>query len=213
MKHKLFLFAVVMMAMAAPVHAQNYDYSEVVSTGQTLFFTLHEETTMTVRKIHDSISHNQFGMSTAHYHYDTTYRTDYYAYIVRPYMTGGYGSLPKPTGNLVIPNSITVGGNSYNVKRIEAEAFLNCDSLTSVSIPSSIDNIYYRAFKGCTGLTSVNIDGANIGNEAFADCSSLTSLTMSNGVTSIGNSAFANCLGLTELTIPNSVTSIGSHAF
>lgn len=126
-------------------------------------------------------------------------------------MTGGYGSLPKPTGNLVIPNSITVGGNSYTVKRIEDEAFLNCDSLTSVSIPSSIDNIYYRAFKGCTGLTSVNIDGANIGNEAFADCSSLTSLTMSNGVTSIGNSAFANCLGLTELTIPNSVTSIGEY--
>ena len=212
MKKALLFLAIVMMAMAVPVHAQNYDYSEVVSTGQTLYFTLHEETTMTVHKIRDSASHNQIGMPTVHYHYDTTYRTDYYAYVVRPYMIGGYGSLPKPTGNLVIPSSITVGGNSYTVKEIEDEAFLNCDSLTSVSIPSSINNIYYRAFKGCTGLTSVNIR-ANIGDEAFADCSSLTSLTMSNGVTSIGSSAFSNCSSITSLTIPNSVTSIGSSAF
>ena len=53
----------------------------------------------------------------------------------------------------------------------------------------------------------------SIGKEAFFDCSSLTSVTIGNGVTSIGESAFGKCVTLTTITIPNSVTSIGVSAF
>ena len=53
----------------------------------------------------------------------------------------------------------------------------------------------------------------SIGNDAFADCSFLTSITIPNSVTSIGWAAFRNCSSLTSITIPNSVTSIGSDAF
>jgi hypothetical protein len=53
----------------------------------------------------------------------------------------------------------------------------------------------------------------SIGDEAFDDCSGLTSLTIPYSVTSIGNNAFYDCSGLTSLTIPNSVTSIGYQAF
>jgi hypothetical protein len=52
-----------------------------------------------------------------------------------------------------------------------------------------------------------------IGTSAFINSSELTSVTISNGVTSIGNYAFRNCRGLTSVTIPNSVRSIGSEAF
>ena len=47
----------------------------------------------------------------------------------------------------------------------------------------------------------------------YSGCSSLTSITIPNSVTSIGDYAFCNCSGLTSITIPNSVTAIGWGAF
>lgn len=48
---------------------------------------------------------------------------------------------------------------------------------------------------------------------AFANKTTLTSVTIPSSVTSIGTYVFANCTGLTSVTIPNSVTSIGVNAF
>jgi hypothetical protein len=48
---------------------------------------------------------------------------------------------------------------------------------------------------------------------AFSDCTSLTSVTITDGVTFIGDSAFQYCTGLTSVTIPASVTDISNRAF
>ena len=71
------------------------------------------------------------------------------------------------------------------------------------------------AFSDCSSLTSITIPNSvtSIGDGAFYKCSGLTSVTIPNSVTSIGNSAFYGCSGLTSVTIPNSVTSIGDGAF
>ena len=52
-----------------------------------------------------------------------------------------------------------------------------------------------------------------IGEQAFADCTALTSATISDSVTSIGDYAFYSCNNLTSITIPDSVTSIEDKAF
>jgi len=53
----------------------------------------------------------------------------------------------------------------------------------------------------------------SIREQAFYDCTSLTSLIIPSCVTSIGEGTFAYCTRLTSLTIPDSVTSIGYWAF
>ena len=101
------------------------------------------------------------------------------------------------------------------VRGIGADAFYDCKSLTSVTIPNSVTSIGERAFSGCLSLTGVTIPNSvtSIGNSAFSGCSSLTSVTIPNSVTNIESSTFYNCSSLTGVTIPSSVTSIGDWAF
>ena len=82
-------------------------------------------------------------------------------------------------------------------------------------IADGVRGVPDNAFFDCSGLTSITIPDSAfyIGHGAFNGCSGLTSITIGNGVTSIGRSAFEICTGLTSITIPSSVTSIGGDVF
>lgn len=120
----------------------------------------------------------------------------------------------KPTGDLVIPATVSNGGKTYSVTAIDEDAFRNCIGLTSVTISNSVTYIGDNAFYLCYSLTSVIIPNSvtTIGKGAF-QFSGLTSVTIPNSVTIITNDAFSYCHGLTSVTIPNSVTTIESDAF
>ena len=78
-----------------------------------------------------------------------------------------------------------------------------------------VTSIGEYAFWECTSLTSITIPDSveSIGGVAFAYCTSLTNITIPDSVTSIGGAAFLGCTGLTSITIPDGVTSIGVNAF
>lgn len=84
-----------------------------------------------------------------------------------------------------------------------------------VVIPDSVTSIGDKAFYECSSLTSITIpDGVtSIGYGAFEWCHSLTSITIPDSVTSIGKEAFWGCNSLKRITIPKGVTNIEERAF
>lgn len=82
-------------------------------------------------------------------------------------------------------------------------------------IPDGVTSIGDQAFSNCRTLTSITIPDSvtSIGNSAFKDSQDLTSILLPDGVTSIGDQAFSDCNSLTTISIPDTVTSIGNNAF
>ena len=92
---------------------------------------------------------------------------------------------------------------------------------TVLKYEKSADKTYYivsgiRNLKGNTLEIPKEHKGLpvrEIGDRAFRDCDSLTSVEIGDSVTSIGDYAFYNCSSLTSVEIGDSVTSIGYGAF
>ena len=111
-------------------------------------------------------------------------------------------------GNIVQPYSSSAFGATILSNTYK-------DGVGIIEFNAPITKIGNFAFSDCTSLTSLTIPNSvtSIGNYAFSSCSSLISLTIPNSVTSIGVDAFKNCSSLTSVTIPDSVTEIGDYAF
>lgn len=116
-----------------------------------------------------------------------------------------------PGGTVTIPSTIS----GLPVSTIGYRAFENKTNLTQVTIPGSITSLGDSLFTFCTSLTNVTIlDGlTRIELGMFSNCTNLTSITIPNSVTSIEDSGFAYCISLTNITIPGSITHIGYEAF
>ena len=92
-------------------------------------------------------------------------------------------------------------------------SYLN--SVKKIEVGDGVTSIGNYAFYNCRSLTSITIPNSvtSIGNSVFRNCYSLAGITIPNSVTSIGTYFFYDCYPLASITIPNSVTSIGNYAF
>lgn len=93
------------------------------------------------------------------------------------------------TGSLTIPSSVTYDEKTYKVARVY---LWGCSELTSISLPSTLEEI---------------------AEGGFADCSGLTQITLPDSLKKIGRFAFQGCDNIKEITIPTSVREIGQDAF
>ena len=115
---------------------------------------------------------------------------------------------------LVIPSTVTIDAKTYYIRKIESSAFRGV-KMTSLTIEDGVESIETQAFMYCQSLTEVTLPSTlkSIGTYAFYNCNLLRSLVIPEGVESIGSSAFAYCYGLTDVTLPSTLQSIGEQAF
>ncbi|MCL2762512.1 MAG: leucine-rich repeat domain-containing protein [Treponema sp.] len=116
--------------------------------------------------------------------------------------------------DVVIPDGITT---------IEKDAFLDCTTIRSISIPASVINISDRAFSGCTDLVNITVASGNSVYRSEGNCVIRKSdnvlvlgcrtSAIPNNVTAIGKRAFHNAGNIVEITIPDSTTLIDDAAF
>lgn len=102
---------------------------------------------------------------------------------------------------------------------IGENALYNDTKINSLSLPSSIERVKSGAFWKASNLKNVTFADKGkglktIGMYAFADCSSLESIDLSNSsITEIPMNAFSNCTSLKTVKLPPTVTKIADDAF
>ena len=106
------------------------------------------------------------------------------------------------SGDIAIPQAVTYLGLTYTVTSIGDDAFYDCSSLTSITIPNSVTSIGQNSFSYCDHLTSIKVETGNTKYNSRNNCNAI--------IETASNTLIAGCM---NTTIPNSVTSIGDRAF
>lgn len=131
--------------------------------------------------------------------------------------------VPMEDGNWILECDDTLAGDvvlpsSYNgtpITKIYANAFEDCDLITSIVVPEGISEIQGDAFRSCSNLSYISLpDSLNtIGDAAFIHCDSLDNVTIPNGISIIPFMAFWGCHNLKSIVLPNNLEEIGGSAF
>ena len=203
-RNTLFLGIAGMLTMPSPVHASSY--YKVDKFGE--LYNYEGSSNVTIKANTSAISEDAFNDDKI---------TSFTVAAGNPYFKTINGILYTKDGKTLVKcpteksGSITIPST---VKRIAANAFLDCD-ITKVTIPSSVTSIGKNAFSGCEYLTSVSLQAniKNIPSCCFEDCDLLKKINIPTSVTTIDSYAFSGCDSLKNITLPKNLKQISSRAF
>lgn len=158
------------------------------------------------------------------------------AICIQNWDINGDGELANQEADIVTNLGEVFAGNtsitSFNELRyfrgltsLERKIFSGCSSLTSITIPSSVNNIEYGAFAGCRSLISIAVDANNSSYDSRNGCNAIirtadnvlmagcSKTIIENSVKAIAPLAFAGYDNIVSIEIPNSVEDIAPSAF
>ena len=94
-------------------------------------------------------------------------------------------------------------------------AFLQCTSLSEITLPPTLTKIGRGAFCKCTSLSEITLPPnlTEIGRCAFYKCTSLSEITLPPNLAEIAAGVFCGCTSLSEITLPAGPVHIGPNAF
>ena len=193
MRRSLVLFFAILLAGQAWADV-NFDFSAKCNSGQTLYYKI-------IRNIEPY---------TVMVTYPNNASSDYYNI-----------NYTKPSGELVVPQTVIYSGKEYSVVSIGDRALYGCTTLKSIFIPNTVTRIGHFAFYNCSNLSSVSIPNSiiSIGENAFWGCDKLSKRTHNNAFY-IGNNENPYMVLLSAIDqninycdIDNNCKIISSHAF
>lgn len=132
-----------------------------------------------------------------------------YLFVLRNDKTAILLSYSGEETEIVLPSSVQHEGANYALTAIQNDVFYR-KPIISVTIPSSVVSIGDRAFRECSSLTTVVLSEglAAIGSEAFWYCTALRAISLPSTLKSLGDNCFYAC-NFSRLYVPSSVTEFG----
>lgn len=117
--------------------------------------------------------------------------------------------------DLYVSNTLLSDVVLTEATKISYNAFVNCKSIKSVTLSDTVVEIKGGAFKECTSLSTVVLSNElkKIGYYAFANCTSLRQIELPSSLTELKDGAFENCTSLATITLGDQITYIGVNAF
>lgn len=101
-----------------------------------------------------------------------------------------------------------------NMEKVPYGFLIECSMIEEIVLPSSVKEIGEQAFAGLSSLSSINLENVEvIGKNSFSNCSSLVEIELSNQLMIISDYAFAYNSSLESIKLPSHLVYIGKAAF
>lgn len=106
--------------------------------------------------------------------------------------------------SITIPNGVTsIGEHAFNL----------CSDLTTVNLPNSVSTIGPDAFNQCTSLSNIDLSHVTFIDRLAFGSTALTSVDLSSVTSFGGRGVFEKCSQLTTVVLSNSVTTLPEQMF